>query len=589
MRTMPATTRGSRTRQRAARVTASALLLVVGLAGCSGLLKRTARGDAIAPSGLDVWEDALRRSLAEGRFEQAWRRSASEKDGGPGDRLLRALYAGAAAHYAGRYAESAQALDRAAQIADDRFTRSASRGALALVTNDRALAYVPGQTERAMVHYYALLDYLKQDDATGAAVEARRLSALLQRFDEGGHDPLDASTRAVLRYLAGVAFEASGNAGDAGVAYRNARKLLDETRLPAGAHLWPDSIDPGTPDSAFGDVVVVVEQGFVAHRVDQSLFVRLGDADSRRISTGGEQDVERIVARIVSTLTGEADGALYANRPLPVIALVDTGTADSSGSVVRGAMRTPAVTPTSTGGSVLGGSVPDELLRGAAAARMGTARRPGSQPGAVRPRATSKDAPPPVPASPVHVEPAVEPAEAVAAAVERPRRSDALLKLSWPAYRRPAAAFSRVTIGTAADSTAMPVGLRGDLSDAVVADFKRDRARLLARLVVRAAARHALTQQLGQKHSELGDIISSVAGSVLERADTRSWHLLPGTISVVRLRLPVGRHTVRVTREADAGGATRDIGEVEVRAGAVAVMSTRLWRGDARRGATGDQ
>jgi tetratricopeptide (TPR) repeat protein len=513
--------RAMRPRRTRTRIVAGALLLAVGLAGCSGLMTRTARSYAIAPSGLDVWEDALRRSLAAGQFEDAWRRSASEEAGGPGDRLLRALYAGAAAHYAGRYAESAEALERAGEIADERYTRSASKGALALVTNDRALAYVPGQTERAMVHYYALLDYLALDDVEGAAVEARRLSALLQRYVDGGRDPLDASTRAVLRYLAGVAFEAAGNPGDAGVAYRNARLLLAEARLPMAGLRWPDSLPASAADGAFGDVVVVVEQGFVAHRVDQSLHVRLGDADGRRLAAAGDrgEDVQRVVSRVVSSLTGEADGGLYADARVREIRLLD-----------------------------------DDA-----------------------PRDTPETAETAETAESVH--------EAIAAATS-PRRTAALLKLAWPAYRRPAASLVPVRVASSADTTAMPLALRGDLSDAVVADFKRDRARLLSRLLVRAAARHALTQQVGRKHSELGDIFASVTGSVLERADTRSWHLLPGTISVVRLRMPVGRHTIRL----DAGGAAlatgaaddaRTIGEVDVHAGRVTVLSTRIWPGDA--------
>ena len=570
-------------RPRAVRVLTGALLLALGLAGCGGLMKRTMRSYAIAPSGLDVWEDGLRRSFVQGAFDSAYARSVSEKGGGPGDRLLRALYAGAAAHYAGRYVESAQALERASQIADDRYTRSASKGALALVTNDRALSYVPGENERAMVHYYALLTYLKQDDAEGAAVEARRLGALLQRYDDDGRDPMDASTRAMLRYLSGVAFETAGYSEDAGVAYRNARLLLGEVRLRGDARLWPDSMARAEPDSTHGDVVVVVEQGFVAHRVDQSRYVRLGDGDSRLLASGGgEGDLDRIVARIVSSLTGEADGGLYADRPLPVITLLDRSRDDSASHGTLVNAKSPPAAPTYAGSATVDRAAAAELLRAAGASRSGIGRVPSASRARKEKDAdSSRRARPRV--APVSSDPVAAPEaqEVERSSTSSSRAEDALLKLAWPAYRRPATGSTRLAVGTDADTTATPLSLRADLSDAVVADFKRDRAKLLSRLVLRAAARQALTQQASKKHSELGSIVSSIAGDVLERADTRSWHVLPGSVGIVRLRLPVGRHAIRLAPAGDASGAARMVGEVEVRAGGVAVLSTRIWPGEA--------
>jgi hypothetical protein len=48
----------------------------------------------------------------------------------PDDEVLRALYRGVLAYHAGEYAESARVLDIAADIADERVTKSLSRAAL---------------------------------------------------------------------------------------------------------------------------------------------------------------------------------------------------------------------------------------------------------------------------------------------------------------------------------------------------------------------------------------------------------------------------------------------------------------------------
>jgi hypothetical protein len=64
-------------------------------------------------------------------------------------------------------------------------------------------------------------------------------------------------------------------------------------------------------------------------------------------------------------------------------------------------------------------------------------------------------------------------------------------------------------------------------------------------------------------------IVTDVGAIVSERADTRSWSLLPGNILMARLVLPPGRHDLKVTYYDDYGNvlATRDYGAVRVVAG----------------------
>jgi hypothetical protein len=558
---------------RCARAVAAAAPLLASLAGCASLARQTARSYALAPSGLPVGEQRVRDALAAGRWGDALARAASAKQGGPDDALLRDLYAGTAAYYAGRWAESDAALGRAAALADDRFTRSASRGALALLTNDLALPYVPGENERLFVHYYGLLGRLRRGDAEGAAVEARRIGTLLAEYEDDGRDPLDAPTRGVLRYLSGAAFEAAGESEDAAVAYRNARALLGPGVAAEGAG----------PLDGFGDVVVVVEQGFVAHRVGEALSVRVradGDWDLLLAAGHGAERAGSAVARVGSLFAG--DRGLWADD-LPR----DLVLGDAAGSEQGGA-------DTAAGGAAGGSS-----MFGLPSLAVGRASRVRSTSRAADVVSDVADA-------------AADVAGGVADAIgdgggRRSRAARSVLRVAWPAYRRTRGATRPVVVQVARDSGAMalaaltlaagpagapvapltgpsldawpsvaaaaaPLVASADVSQGVVADFKRDRAARLARLLVRAATRAVATEQAGKKSRELADLVAGV-GRVLERADTRSWHLLPGRVTVARLRLPAGRRAVTV----DVGGTVVSLGEVDVPAGGIALATGRVY------------
>ena len=481
------------------------LLLLASLAtGCfRGSLGYYA-GSPVAASGLLLNEDRLRRALEAGAYETALSGITAKKDASyaPPDRLLKKLYQGLVAYYAGRYEESGAALQTAADIAEDRWTKSLSKGALSMVTSDLALPYSPGASERLLAHYYAMLGYVRRDDLRGAAVEARRLSELLQRYSEKV-ERSERPTRAALHYLAGTVFEAAGERGDADVSYRNAVALLGPAEIERGEEAGAMRLRAGfapagasSGDPAAGQVVVVLETGFVAHPVEQSLFVSL-DAEEAKLFDGKEHDASRaepIAVRVLEEIAGEADEGLYCDWP---------------------------------------------------SCRSHRVRHHG-----------------------------------------RGRRDDGPeLKIAWAAFVRPARRAAAAWIR--ADGVAAEPAVVADLSDAVVADYRRRRAQVLARTVARAAAKYVVTKQAEKKHGEVGEWVASLGANALERADTRSWHLLPGQIAVTRLTLPVGRHRLSAELAAeDAKGpsASRrvDLGEVEVRPGRVTFVTTRVWRADGR-------
>jgi hypothetical protein len=274
------------------RAALAAAVLSISAAGCvhAGSYRHVPLPPEAVRAGLTESDWLLRRSLSSGGFDSAAAMVAPNGALAPDDALLASLYRGSTLYYAGRFDPSGVALDQAAVIADDRFTKSISKNLLALITSDGALPYEPSQTERLMMNYYGMLDYLRRGDPMGGAVEARRISALLESFDTR-KDSVDIATRALLNYLAGATFEAAGEKTDADVSYRVARALVGDSALPfplsgeakrkaaAAAARKRSAKAAVAPAAPTGELVVVVEHGFVAHRVPRMLLVPVTQAE----------------------------------------------------------------------------------------------------------------------------------------------------------------------------------------------------------------------------------------------------------------------------------------------------------------------
>jgi hypothetical protein len=261
---------------RKALSTALLALLVLQGAGCAVATQSWRAGPAGIPA-----ERRLRDHLAWGQYEAAWE-ALGRKQVAPADALLRHMYKGVVALHAGEYERGARAMDRAWTLAYERWTKRAGDAALSMVTSDAALPYTPGPAERMFIPYYGALTWLARNERASAAVEARRLSTLLESDD--GPQPAD-EFRGVMRYVAGVMHEMAGERNDADVSYRNAALLLGA--LPG---------DTLPPDGDHGDVVVLIEEGFVGRPEpagmtfwfnDDELGHLRGDDESVRIATVG--------------------------------------------------------------------------------------------------------------------------------------------------------------------------------------------------------------------------------------------------------------------------------------------------------------
>ncbi|HEY8469185.1 MAG TPA: hypothetical protein VIL18_06060 [Longimicrobiales bacterium] len=527
----------------------AALVLALALGGCAGLFGAF----DVAPSGLRTSDDRLRRMLASGGAAAALEKVAAEGDADPGDELLRLLYEGLVAHYAREYAASNAAFERAVELAEDRYTKSVSRSAASLLTSDRILPFEPSPAERLMIPYYAALNYLSLEDVDGAAVEARRLSALLERYrDDERADP---RLHGLLRAFAGAVFEAAGDYNDADVAYRNARALGVDSLLLRTTRAWD-----GAPDS-LGDVVVLIEQGFVAHRVEQSVQVLLlpeeieffDDGDAGERAALAASIAARVVAHAAESVsyTGRRPDALFVTPPQgytpprPRKRQAECPEpADTTRKTQASETRLPVAGPASDSGAA----------RGAAPVERAEKRGASAPPE----RGAARDC------------------------KERRRTEPYLLRIAWPVYRRPIPAVMPLAVALP-DGRTEPLRARADLSDAVIRDFQSERTAILARTLARAITKLLVTRKLESEVREedetagrVAGLIANVGSALLEQADTRSWHLLPGSIAMTRLRVPAGTHALSVPGAGPDGGAL-DIGQVEVRPGRIAFVEARAF------------
>jgi uncharacterized protein len=487
-----------------------ALLVLLG-AGCA----RVFGARDMAPSGLATQEDQLRHLLAHGNAGTALS-GFSSGVASPQDEVLRALYHGLVAYHAGDYTESARLFDAAGVLADDRVTKSLSRSAFALISNDLALPYEPAPTERLMIPYYAALARLRLGDITGATVETRRLSLLLQHFDEDAR--VDAQLRATLRYFAATVFALAGEQNDADVAYRNA-VALGLTLPPPQARAAGDS----------GAVVIVLEQGFVAHRVEQGLMVMLLPEEIDAITGGpGEVRVATVALVAARVLNHAGNVAHYAPGHRPRMLFVPPPEHTPRKRKRKKTVCTEQV-------------VPADSASGTAAKRVRECRE---------------------------VEEEVD---------ELPY----LLKIAWPVFRSDYTALGNARLVALQDTLGFTAG--ADLSRAVTADFERERLLVIARTIARGTAKLALTKGAEHKLEEKSEFAGKVVGLLgnvgnvlLERADTRSWHLLPGAISLAYVPLPAGEHTLPLTLALGDITAPRTV-SVQVKRGQVSIAAVRVW------------
>lgn len=460
-------------------------------------------------SDVDAW---LRHHLIGGQPERAVALLADDRYA-PDDDLLRSLQTGLALHHAGEYEASNERFAWAEQEADRRYTRSLRRAAASLAVNDLMLAYLPGLAEMAMIPYYRMLNYLALGQVEAAQVEARKANELDARLSG---DSGECAQPPLVQYLAGLVHELGSDANAALVSLRRAERGFDAcgsrdgSGAPAGfgrdllraaQSLGVDEVaDSAAARYGLGDaarlpggrLVVLIEEGFVAHRAEEALHVPLFDRDIRGLHGAERHALTEAASRIgtrvlVNSSQRRTRGGGWYDQPWVQTAYMLNG---------------------------------------------------------------------------VHV-----------------------LRLSWPVYRAHANRPSAVRL--VVDTTAVQPRSAASLSARLDWQLERERPAMLARLITRGLVKYLAAREIEDAaEKEGGDVLGFIAGRLanaaaneLERADTRSWSLLPDRISVVEVDVPAGVHHVRIETLDSRGmvAAVHDLGRIRVEEGERVVLSRRVW------------
>ncbi len=433
------------------------------------------------------------------------------------DELLRAVQQAIVLREAGDHAGSNELLEWAEREAEQRSVRSITRTAGSFLINDRALSWVPAAGEFAMIPFYRMLNYAESGDWTAAAVEARRMTTLLGREDRGSVRAC--ASDAMLQYVSGLVFEAAGELNDALVALR---------RAEASYSICGAEGVVSQPAGLGADLYRVARALGVAEVAD-SARVRYGL--ERRSSDPEAGEILIILERgFIGHLTEEV-----IDIPI-VVEEIDSLKADDQERLAT------------VGAAIAARLALDYGEHGVWGRGYGAGRYRGRRD---------------IDLDDIYV-----------------------LRLAWPALRRdppPAKAWLIV------DGDTLGLYPSADLSVVAEEDLQARRTGMLARLVTRGILKYLLVHEAEEKAEEEGGrlagtvtgLLANAVANNLERADTRSWTLLPDEIVVARVTVPAGRHELSLQVSDGVGDQTRvTLDRVEVRRGRLTIVHRRLWSDD---------
>ena len=154
-----------------------------------------------------------------------------------------------------------------------------------------------------------------------------------------------------------------------------------------------------------------------------------------------------------------------------------------------------------------------------------------------------------------------------------PQNGAAILSVAVPIFVQRPVPVARFELSEGSESASSELV---DDVNAIARKSLEDRLpAITARAVARMVLKNAMARKVKNQNRDNGSgglllsLVTDVGAIVSERADTRSWSLLPGNILMARLVLPPGKHDLNVTYYDDYGNvlATRDYGAVRVVAG----------------------
>lgn len=184
------------------------LFILTGCMSKSAITQSTARSFAVKGE----WETATALFL---------------KDKKPTNAVDILLNRGLAHFEAGNYLDAEIELKRAYERIEEQFTKSVSRSAAAMITNDRTFPYDGTNFEKGMIHYYRGLNFIKQGNYDGFAIEGRALTNYLVQLPSLSKRKYNDD--AFLRYIGGLGYEVANQYNDAWIAYKHSIENYPKT------------------------------------------------------------------------------------------------------------------------------------------------------------------------------------------------------------------------------------------------------------------------------------------------------------------------------------------------------------------------
>jgi uncharacterized protein len=467
----------------------------------------------------------LRHYVMEGKPDSALLLLAPESPVRPRDELVWRLQRAVVLHQAEKWEESNAELEAAETLAEQRWSLSATQHLGTLLAGDFTVDYAPPPPELAMIPYYRMLNYMALGSADETLVEARKAGAYLTRLADGRDGRAPCVGEGFVQYLAGLVYRGAGESSDAVVSYRQAEAAFD-------ACAGRDQAE--RPEWLGADLRLAAMEAGLREVADSAA------ARYRLASMADEGDAAELVVLVEH---GWVAHRAHADVHVPIWDddLKDVDGSDASVAEAAGRI-----------GARLAENLSDQAYWG-----EGRDEHPLVQ---------------------------------LAAAAD----GAYVLKLAWPVYRLEAGAPPRVRVRV--DSLPAEPPVAADVSAALLRRWEAQRPGAITRMVGRGITKYLATRALERRAGKEGGDearwvvgrLANLAGNALERADTRSWSLLPDRISVARFTLPPGEHAVTLEVLDSAGEVTREIelGPVTLAPRGTLVLSRRVWgdeMGDARR------
>ncbi|NLF42415.1 MAG: hypothetical protein GX587_06950 [Bacteroidales bacterium] len=185
---------------------------------------------AFLPSCLTYYQkqEQFSRAFANGDFDKANQLLTKDKKAEKRKtKLLHFLNMGVVYHYTGQYALSNEAFEKAYVIADT-YHKNILDESLALVSNPKVIEYKGEDFELLQLHYFKALNFLYLNDYEAALVECRRMNIKLNALNDKYQSNHRYRRDAFIQNLMGLIYDASGDANNAFIAYRNAYDIYKE-------------------------------------------------------------------------------------------------------------------------------------------------------------------------------------------------------------------------------------------------------------------------------------------------------------------------------------------------------------------------